>query len=193
MSIIKSKAGFFNHLLITGFIIATMFNCQSCHGDLSSRGTSAKLKSATAIDNTDDSPPLTSLLVLPKNPAPGKSFRILATGGKKILKSKIIVTGPSGNVESTKSKTGQESPYWRIDDFTGNYAGKYKVTLLEDKKEISNLDFTISPSEESIRKGMVWKSLRGMGQQHGRSVFCMDKCFVSGLQRASFMAGICMR
>lgn len=161
MSIIKSKAGIFNNLLITGFIIASLLNCLSCHGDLSSRGTSPTLKSATGIDNSDDSPSLTSLLVLPKNPTPGKSFRILATGGKKILKSKIIVTGPSGNVESTKSKTGQESPYWRIDDFTGNSAGKYKVALLEDKKEISNLDFTISTSEESIWKGMVWKSLRG--------------------------------
>ncbi len=161
MSIIKSKAGAFNHLLITGFFIAPMFNCLSCHGDLSTRNTSTTLKSATAIVNTDDSPSLTSLLVLPKNPTPGKSFRILATGGKQILKSKIIVTGPSGNVESIKSKTRQESPYWRIDDFTGNSAGKYKVALLEDKKEISNLDFTISTSEESIRKGMVWKSLRG--------------------------------
>ena len=161
MSIINSKAGIFNHLLITGFIIASTFNCLSCHGNLSSRDTSATTKSAAGIDNTDDSPSLTSLLVLPKNPTPGKPFRILATGGKKILKSKIIVTGPSGIVESTKSKTGQESPYWRIDDFTGNSAGKYKVALLEDKKEISNLDFTITTTEEPILKDMVWKSLRG--------------------------------
>ena len=161
MSNIKSKAEFLNHLLITGFILASMLNCLSCHGDRSSQGTPAKLKSPTTIDNTDDSTSLTSLLVLPKNPTPGKSFRILATGSKKILKSKIIVTGPSGKIESTKSKTGQESPYWRIDDFPGDYAGKYKVALLEDKKEISNLDFTISTSEESTWKGMVWKSLQG--------------------------------
>ncbi len=161
MSIIKSEAGILNHLPITGFIVASMFICLSCHGDLSSQATSTTLKSATAIDNTDDSHSLTLLLVLPKNPTPGKSFRILAAGGKKILTSTITVTGPSGKVESTKSKTGQESPYWRIDDFSGNSAGKYKVALLEDKKELSNLDFTVSTSEESIWKGMVWKSLRG--------------------------------
>ena len=159
MSFIINKKGV-NNLLITSLFIASIFNFLSCRGDLPSHGP-IKENPPVVIDKSDDSPSQTTLLVLPKNPAPGKSFRILATGGNKLLKSRIIVTGTSGNIESTKSKSGQESPYWRIDDFPGNSAGKYKVTLLEDKKEISNLDFTISSVEESIRKGMVWKSLRG--------------------------------
>ncbi len=121
----------------------------------------ATTNQSTGIDNSDDSPSHVTLLSLPKNPAPGNAFRILAVGSKKILKSKITISGPSGNIESTKSITGQESPYWLIDDFNGLSSGKYKATLISDKKEIGNLDFMISSDEEYIQKGAVWKTFRG--------------------------------
>src|SRR5664279_1024436 len=147
MSTIKNKVGIINHLLIpesvgtlhatslhnhsliTGLIIALIFNCLACKGDHPASGVSSANPDKTNVtNNSDESQTVATLLVLPKNPAPGKTFRILATGNKLILKSKVIVTGPSGTKESIKSKTSEEYPYWRIDEFSGNSVGKYKVT-----------------------------------------------------------------
>ncbi|MFA6404170.1 MAG: hypothetical protein WCX31_21480 [Salinivirgaceae bacterium] len=102
-----------------------------------------------------------ALLVLPANPAPGEGFRILATGGRNIRKGKIIVTGPSGNLESQNYKFGEELPYWRIDDFSESTIGKYKATLLVDKREVSGLEFEIAPRKAIPQKGGVWKTTRG--------------------------------
>ena len=105
--------------------------------------------------------PVSTILVLPKNPGPGETFRILVTGGENIRKAKIIVDGPSGSQKSIKSKSGEEMPYWRIDDFTGSPAGKYKATLIIDKKEADDLEFEISEREVTSSPGVVWKTLRG--------------------------------
>ncbi len=158
---IKSRSRISIHSLLTGFIIALIFNCLACKGDHSSVDSSANQDKIKEINKPDENQSVAALLVLPKNPSPGKTFRILATGGKKILKSKIIVTGASGTTESVKSKTGEEFPFWRIDDFNGLAAGKYKVTLTEDNKEVSNLEITISPMESINPTSMVWKTLRG--------------------------------
>ncbi len=104
---------------------------------------------------------MNAILVLPGNPAPGEGFRILATGGRNIRKAKIIVSGPSGNLESLNNKTGEELPCWRIDDFAGSAAGNYKATLILDHKEMSNLEFKIAAPEEISQKGMIWKTTRG--------------------------------
>jgi hypothetical protein len=55
---------------------------------------------------------------------------------------------------------GAELPYWRIDDFTGGSAGKYKVTLIVDKKVMNSLEFIISSREAAPQTGVVWKTLR---------------------------------
>ena len=142
-----------------------MFNCTACQSDRSS-GKSGRV-AATIQDSTrengipDEYQSVNTLLVLPKNPRPGEPFRIMATGSKKIRKAKILVRGPSGILESVKSKTGEEIPYWRIDDFEGGSAGKYNVTLTVDKKEVSTLEFTISPGQDIHQSGAVWKTLRG--------------------------------
>ncbi|MFA5819087.1 MAG: hypothetical protein WC854_07385, partial [Bacteroidales bacterium] len=96
-----------------------------------------------------------------KNPEPGKPFRILATGGENVRKAQIIVNGPSGSLISLKSKIGEELPDWRIDDFTGSSAGKYKAVLIADNKVISDLEFEISSGEVVPQTGVVWKTLRG--------------------------------
>ena len=165
MSVIRTIAGINIRSLILGFIISLLFNCLACHSDQSSlrRG----LVSATIPDTTkengtpDELQTFNTMLVLPKNPGPGETFHILATGGKKIRKAQIIVSGPSGILVSMKNKTGEEFPYWRIDDFTGSSAGKYKVTLIADKRVVSNMEFTISTGEVAPPTSVVWKTLRG--------------------------------
>ncbi len=64
-------------------------------------------------------------------------------------------------MESLRSKTSEEPPYWRIDDFAGSSAGKYKATVTVGNTTVSNLDFTISPGEVVLPGGVVWKTLRG--------------------------------
>jgi hypothetical protein len=106
-------------------------------------------------------PSISILLVLPENPEPGRPFRIFATGGKNIRNAEIVVNGPSGKLESLKSKTGKELPYWRIDDFEGGSAGGYKATLIADKEVVAAIEFTISQKETIRWAGVVWKTRKG--------------------------------
>ena len=112
-------------------------------------------------ETPDEDRPVNALLVLPRNPAQGESFRILATGGKNLHKAKILITGPSGNLESLHTKMGEELPYWRIDDFAGSPEGAYKVTLLADNKEVCQLKFVISRRESASLKSSIGKTIRG--------------------------------
>jgi len=101
------------------------------------------------------------MLVLPENPVPGETFRILVTGREDILNSQIIINGPAGNPESHKVKTGGGFPYWKIEDFPGSPAGIYKASLIVKNKVVKNLEFKISPREATHSAGVVWKTLRG--------------------------------
>jgi hypothetical protein len=161
---IKTIAGINTRSLIFGLIIPLIFNCiESCGNRpaLKENPVSSGLSDSTKeIRTPDEYEPVKTLLVLPKNPGPGEPFRIMATGGEDIGKAKIVVIGPSGNLESQKSKMGAELPYWRIDDFTGGSSGKYKVTLIVDKKPMNNLEFIISSREAAPQTGVVWKTLR---------------------------------
>jgi hypothetical protein len=136
----------------------------SCGGNQTGKEGSTfleKIESAIEGEKPDEYNPANVMLVLPGNPAPGENFRILATGGRNIRKAKIIVAGPSGNLESLNNITGDELPCWRIDDFAGSPAGDYKATLIIDKNEVSHLEFTISPREPTSPKGAIWKTTRG--------------------------------
>lgn len=104
---------------------------------------------------------ISTLLIIPSNPAPGEGFRILATGGKNLRKAKIIVTGPAGEMESRKSKQGEEPPYWRIDDFDGIPQGSYKAVLTIKNREAASLEFEVSPQHAIPREGKIWKTVRG--------------------------------
>ncbi|HPT21269.1 MAG TPA: hypothetical protein PLR88_04920 [Bacteroidales bacterium] len=157
--------GINSRLLIIILTITFMYNCIVSCGDgqpgkknmvLSETSGSEGVSEASEESLADH-----ALLVLPKNPGPGEPFRILATGAKNMHKAKILVSGPSGNLESIKSKTGEEIPYWRIDDFAGSAAGKYRVALVEGKDEVSNLEFVIAKEKETSSSGMVWKTIRG--------------------------------
>ena len=152
-------------LLFFGLITPLLFSCLVSCGDnqTGKKGLAFSEKSDSVIEGetADEYNPVNALLVLPGNPAPGEGFRILATGGRNIRKAKIIVSGPSGNLESLNSKTGEELPCWRIDDFAGSPAGKYKATLIVDKKEVSNLEFVISLRKVTPPNSVVWKTTRG--------------------------------
>ena len=153
------------HSLILSLVITLIFSCQACNGDGTARkggiGSSVISDSTNAFNNSEEYKSVNALLVLPKDPVPGEAFRILATGGKNILKAQILVSGPSGNIKSNKSKSGKEWPWWRIDDCTGSAAGKYTVTLIADGRELSNLEFVIYDRKETAPTGAVWKTTRG--------------------------------
>jgi len=152
--------------LLFSLIIPVIFNSLAACGNNSQTGkrgleSSVKSDSGQESDTQADYNPVNTLLVLPENPAPGEGFRILATGEGNILKAKIIVSGQSGILESLDSKTGEELPYWRTDDFAGSPAGKYKAILIMDKKEVSNLEFVISPRMMTPPNSAAWKTTRG--------------------------------
>jgi hypothetical protein len=119
-----------------------------------------KVESVIEGDTPDEYKPVNAMLVLPGNPVPGKGFRILATGGKDIRKGKIIINTPSGELKAIESKTGEDLPCWRIDDFEGCSAGNYKATLIIGGKEVGNLEFVISPEKQLSKNGSVWKTTR---------------------------------
>jgi hypothetical protein len=165
MSIIKTLTRIDIHL--QGLILLTLLilsgtacngNRQETKGNLSA---SEKTDPARLGTNQVADKEINAILVIPENPKPGERFRILAAGNENIRKAQIIVSGPAGSSESIKSKTGDEMPYWRIDDFAGCPAGKYKVTLLVNRKVTGNLDFKISQEGAHSPSGVIWKTLRG--------------------------------
>lgn len=150
-------------LLFFGLITPLLFICLvSCGNNQAGNKAMAvleKLDSVIEGDTPDEYNPVNALLIIPANPVPGERFRILATGGRNIRKAKIIVSSSSGNVESRNSKHGEELPCWRIDDFAGSPAGKYRATLFIDNKEISNLEFVIS--KQTSPRGTIGKTPHG--------------------------------
>jgi hypothetical protein len=165
MLILNFRSGINNNWLMKGLIIALIFNCIACQNDpkalKKSQGTSKQSDSTRIIDTSDEYLSGNVMLVLPENPVPGETFRILVTGREDILNSEIIINGPAGNQESHKVKTGKGFPFWKIEDFPGGPAGRYKVSLIVKKNEVSNLDFTISGREATHPSGVVWKTVRG--------------------------------
>jgi len=147
--------------LVLTFVILS-FLLTSCGGKQGGKGETflEKVESVIEGDVPDEYNPVNAMLVLPANPAPGQSFRILATGGRSIRKGKIVVSGPSGELKSADSKTGNELPCWRIDDFQGSEAGNYKATLIVGGKELCNLEFAVAQKEQPSRNGKVWKTTR---------------------------------
>ena len=114
MSVIKSIAGINIRSLISGFILLFIFICISCNGDHPSHKSNLipyKIPDLTKKKvSYDDNQVLYTILVLPKNPVPGEVFRIFVTGGENLRKAQIIVNGPTGSLESLKSKNGDEIP-----------------------------------------------------------------------------------
>ncbi|MBP6979100.1 MAG: hypothetical protein PHD61_10605 [Bacteroidales bacterium] len=152
--------------LIVQIVVITflLLNLGSCDGNRSVKKEPAANENPlqdTVIEVQDPLHPVYAILVVPRTPVPGEGFRIITTGGKNLRKAKIIVSSPSGNMESLKSKTGEELPFWRMDEFAGCPAGTYTATLIVNKKDVSHLEFEIAPLKETPRQGTVWKTMRG--------------------------------
>ncbi|HEY3388419.1 MAG TPA: hypothetical protein VGK38_02530 [Prolixibacteraceae bacterium] len=112
-------------------------------------------------DSADESQIVNALLVSPKNPRPGEVFHVLAVGGKNIRKAQIVVKGQSGSAESHKTRNGDGLPFWRIDEFKAESAGKYKVSLITNRSTVSELEFTVSSGSPMQTSGAVWKTEHG--------------------------------
>jgi hypothetical protein len=165
MSIQKAMVKYGNRLRIISIIIPFVFICSVSCGD-NSAGRGGKDHSGlsgtqTGISVRDQYQPVYAMLVLPENPVPGQPFRIFSVGGEDIREARITVSGPSGIMDSRSFKTGEELPYWRIDDFEAAVTGKYSATLTVDKKVVSTVDFLISDNKEVPAAGIVWKNKRG--------------------------------
>jgi hypothetical protein len=159
-----NPAGIRIHLFLFVVSISLIFNCGACKSNQKTRKNltlSGISDSISAIESSELYKPVNFMMVLPKNPLPHEKFRILIVGNKQIAKAQISVTSQDGKIKSEGSKTGNNLPFWRIDDFQGGNAGKYFVTVTEDKKIISNLEFTIASSEVASRSGVVWTSTQG--------------------------------
>lgn len=166
MPIRNTVAGITLRLLLPAMVIAGISSCGN-----RSTGEKGKPSLENPVDSPEDhtagdeSPAVNALLVSPKNPLPGQVFRVLAVGGKSIRKARIVVSGLSGSVESRKSRNGDGLPFWRIDEFEAGSAGKYKVTLITNKKTVTNLEFSISVKPPLQPSGVIWKTGRGWGSE----------------------------
>jgi hypothetical protein len=153
------------HLQVPVYMTLLFFCCIISCGDnkKETKTTSlpGKIESLFEPETSDEYSPENALLVIPANPGPGENFRILATGGKEIRKAKIVVNGPSGNPESGKSKTGDELPCWRIDDFQGATPGAYTASLVIDRKTVCSVDFKIGQKPTAPPTNGVWKTQKG--------------------------------
>jgi hypothetical protein len=175
MSSIKNKSAIsLGYLLGTFFLPMIFFTAVACE-DPSNSGKSKSAPENTAIeqdeiDSHDVSQIGTSVLVSPKNPGPGEVFHVLIAGNRDIRKSKILVSTPSGTIESLKSREGEGLPFWRIEDFKATSKGKYMVALRTGTTTTGYLDFSVSNNRDAAGKdainrvsasNVVWNTTKG--------------------------------
>ncbi len=152
-------------LRLTTFAIAAIFMGLTSCGSRSEGG-KAVPDSKSSVDvpeeviDDDDALAVVALLVSPENPRPGEIFRVMVTGSKSILKAKIKVDGPSGELEAAKSRNGAGLPYWRIDEFVAGTEGEYHVTLKSNTAD-KNLDFSVTEKPAQSSSNSVWKTEQG--------------------------------
>jgi len=77
----------------------------------------------------------------------------MITGGKRILKEKIKAVGPSGEIDSEKSRSGEGLPFWRIDEFTAETDGNYQISTTS-----GSVSFEVFENTEQHTSNSVWKS-----------------------------------
>ncbi len=156
-------------LLIFSLVVLLLFNglvsCNNKETGQKGLAIAEKLGSIIEEEIQDEYNPANALLVLPANPAPGERFSIVSTGGRNISKAKILVTGPAGAIESKNTKTGNELPGWRIDEFEAKSEGKYSVSVVLKGNELAKTNFEISVVKKDLPKGGVWKTTRGWDSQ----------------------------
>jgi hypothetical protein len=153
----------FASVLIVALVSVSLSSCRipggKDSGENDGPGTADTL---SVLAGNDDPRPVSALLVSPANPAPGETFRILATGGRNIANAGLEVTGPSGKIRPVRSRTGEGLPFWRMEGFAAGSAGEYRVVLVDRGTVMAQLDFTVSEKpRELLRNGSVWQASRG--------------------------------
>ncbi len=103
---------------------------------------------------------ISALIVSPQFPRPGEVFRVMAVGGKKIIKGQIIVNGSAKSLQSLNTRNGNGLPYWRIDEFRAGSAGKYQADLSIGDKKITSVSFVVSGNLSTGKTNGIWKSVR---------------------------------
>lgn len=109
---------------------------------------------------------VTAVMISPQNPGPGEVFRVMTTGSKSIRKAMLIITTPSGTLESLSSRTGNGLPYWRIDEFKAEGKGKYMVALRSGGTTTGYLDFNVSDRPAQPQVSAVWPTEKGWDANH---------------------------
>jgi hypothetical protein len=151
-------------LTVANIMFALLVGISSCNyqsGDKKVKSGSEIAIDSTQIISPEESQVVNALFVSPLNPQPGQVFRVLATGGKNIRKAQIIVSGSNGKVSFLKSRNGNGLPFWRIDDFEAESAGKYRVTLTTKEKVVTTFEFDVSAKPALQTTGGIWKSEQG--------------------------------
>ena len=150
--------------LITFVIVVFFLGAFSCGNPSAQEKNQPTSKSSVAIpeevNDDNNAQAVVALLVSPENPRPGEVFHVMATGGKSILKAKIVVRGAAGEIESVKSRSGDGLPFWRIDEFKAGAKGKYHIALSEGSTSAS-LDFSVTDKQSPSSSNSVWKTQRG--------------------------------
>jgi len=145
-------------------IAAVLIGIISC-GNRSSGEKSNSVADSTIVsveepEETNQATIVNALLVSPENPRSGQVFRVMVTGGKTVRKAKIEVTGPSGEIEATKTRNGAGLPYWRIDEFVAGTEGEYHVSLKSNTAD-KNLVFSVLEKPVQSSSNSVWNTEQG--------------------------------
>ncbi len=149
--------------MLMSFMLLLTFltSCKGRGGDKNDIAANSTPKSELIAGESSVKEPAYTLLVLPRNPLPGESFRILSTGYSNLKKAKIIVEGPNGEVNSCNTIYGSELPYWRIDSFPSSVAGDYKVYLELNRKTVCTNLFSIQNRGLSAGNQKTWITRKG--------------------------------
>lgn len=175
---------------ITFAIAAIFLGLASC-GNRSTGGKN-QLVTKPSVDLSkevnDDTQAVVALLVSPENPRPGQVFRVMVTGEKSIRKAKVRISSPSGEIEATKSRSGDGLPFWRIDEFKAGSEGKYHVVLSEGNTT-SSLDFSVTEKPSQSSSNSVWKTKQGWdGKMEALYSAWINALFQDADERASWTA-----
>lgn len=142
--------------LLSAFSLALIFLGLFSCGNGSAGDKSNLSTDSLAVEESEEVQMVSAILVSPENPRPGEAFRVMVTGGKKIRKVKIEITGTTGEIESGKSRAGDGLPYWRIDEFIAGPEGEYQVEMGSEKMSFKVADKLMNSATQA-----VWKTKLG--------------------------------
>lgn len=140
------------------FSTAAILGAVSCTGRSKTDNSAMTEKQVEAVEQSEDFSKIKlvdAIWVSPECPRPGEVFRVMAAGGKEVLADKISVTGPSGELNGGKSRTGVGLPFWRIEEFTAGSAGDYQVKAGTEKFRFQVKEKSSVPASQA-----VWKTAR---------------------------------